>query len=334
MIIEVQRAAGAVALQRHELHTDGWSCETLSNSYSDLWAAVAGVPELHEIGGGVISQIFVNDESDARRLVERFVVREPAEPETWSPEVAQAWQDEDEQLEEEFPGVNWLPVWARVSWLTMTPQEESSYRVTALEIQAGPDTHRFAVLVDDEPSIVGTETLAKSSWFSESGGAPISWNGGNRLVRLSGNVVADFQWGDLGQEFGVSTVSKSDSVADTIAAWVQMHDLEAVAAVHLEPLDPDETLGAGERAAWEDLLNAVRDQTSFEVEDKTADEVRARLMSAPRYAEVARALAKPDGDEAQVLRATLKDVANSGALGSFVTGEFEAEPDEWEDDEE
>jgi hypothetical protein len=54
------------------------------------------------------------------------------------------------------------------------------------------------VLMDDDEEGLAGEEFARYTWFSESGGAPVSWDGGAELLRLNGPLGLQHSWGAPG----------------------------------------------------------------------------------------------------------------------------------------
>ena len=52
----------------------------------------------------------------------------------------------------------------------------------------------------DADEFEGAREVAEYTWFSEAGGAPISWDGGNSLSVVDESLVWTRQWGDQGAE--------------------------------------------------------------------------------------------------------------------------------------
>src|SRR3954454_10768276 len=116
------------------------------------------------------------------------------------------------------------------------------------------------VLLDEYGEALAGEELAWYSWHSESGGAPISWDGGAELLRLNGPLALDHGWGDI--ETGSSLVqlpADPEGLAQLIGDWLSGEDGTSLlgAAFALEPFDPVGSLSAEDREEWQQLLNAV-----------------------------------------------------------------------------
>lgn len=317
-IYEVEHDGGKFVVRRHSHEAGNWRSETLDGQHTDLVRAVQATAEIRQVGGGVIVRMFVNLEQDARRLVGHLEVTGPMHANRWPKTLADEWLESDHELAEDLPETNWFPVWGRVTWLPENG-EQSSYRLSAVRLPEGAQPLAVPVLVDGLPRIMGVETLAEFASFLESGGAPISWDDRYRLLRLSDHHVAASQSGDLGSEFDAWAVEAGESTESVIADWVVRHGLDAIAAVHLEPLDPRRMLKGEDARRWQELLAAAREQTSFAVHRDWREAVRAELAGSSRYSQTAEGLANPTEPAGQRLRTALEELA-AGALDPFLVG--------------
>jgi hypothetical protein len=226
------------------------------------------------------------------------------------------WSDEDEAIEASFGDANWRPIRGRIN----------GKRVTAIEIRSDGGEIVVPVLVDpDEGELDPIEEIAITTWFSESGGAPISWDGGSSLTRLNGRLGYARQWGDYGAEHEFVLLPDSpEQLAQTVAQWILGCEAAVAAALAFEPLDPNETLTADEREHWNGLLAAPAIDLTVELPDATLDLVQARLSQDSLYSATAEALHNPDATLGLALRAALEDVEETGVLGQLVSGEWTA----------
>ena len=160
--------------------------------------------------------------------------------------------------------------------------------------------------------------LATSSWFSESGGAPVSWDGGNRLEQLPGRLLLETQWGDNGHRQQVVRVGALESdLIDHIASWVGSVGASLSAALRLEPLLLPASAAPEEVSAWAERLE-VELNFSLELPQKQVDAVRRRLRHVDAtYRAVTEALAHPTGLHGSPVAAALDDALDNGVLGTI-----------------
>ena len=106
------------------------------------------------------------------------------------------------------------------------------------------------VLLDDDDEGLAGEELARYTWFSGSGGAPVSWDGGAALLRVNGPLGLTHSWGD--GAFPASLVEvpvEPQRLAELIAGWLGYDQGSLIgAALAYAPFDPDGSLSAQERA--------------------------------------------------------------------------------------
>ncbi|MFW3171755.1 hypothetical protein [Geodermatophilus sp. CPCC 206100] len=172
------------------------------------------------------------------------------------------------------------------------------------------------VFLDDGEALAGDE-LAGYTWSSESGGAPISWNGGAELRRLNGPLGLDHRWGDI--ETGSSLVelpADSAALAQLIGDWLSGEDGTSLlgAAFAYEPFDPGGSLSAEDREEWQHLLNAVDVTVILALDAGTQLLVRQVLERQDDYAALTDALAHPTGRDGQKLQRALEKFADHGRV--------------------
>ena len=172
------------------------------------------------------------------------------------------------------------------------------------------------LLDDDDEGRLAGEELAWYSWYSESGGAPISWNGGAELLRLTGPLGLDHRWGDM--ESGSSLVelpTDPAALAELIGDWLcGDEDSLLAAAFAYEPLDPGGSLSAEDREKWQELLNAVDVHVTLTLDEDTKALVRLSLQRQDYYAAVKDALAHPTGRNGRKLQRALKRFTDNGRV--------------------
>ncbi len=124
----------------------------------------------------------------------------------------------------------------------------------------------------DEQEVVPRREIARFTWFSESGGAPISWDGGNSLALLGDELIQARQWGDMGSEMTWRALPRQPSeLADLLNSWVTQVDGVVAAALMFEPLSPV--------AAWDKMLEAVTFDLWLDLDEVTGEQVRRRLAT-------------------------------------------------------
>lgn len=301
---------------RHNLNGKRWSIEE-SAAGADVAAALAACPDLIRLSRQQI-KYFTTDEGvlPAAKLLASMQVASDsgAPPADW--DAAEPFIEEDEYVEEMAAGVEVVPVWARLG----------GTRITGLSTGFTGHSGPTAVLVDAfEQQFVPIEELASSTWFSESGGAPISWDGGNSLSRLNGRVGYARQWGDMGVEDEIVTLPADDDaegLAEAIAAWCP-EDAEIWAALDLEPFDPYERLTDRERAEWDELLAAPTAEFHLNVAHAVVDALRRKLARSSAYATTAAAMRRPTSPLGQAFKEALEEVAADGALAPILYGEWQ-----------
>jgi hypothetical protein len=186
----------------------------------------------------------------------------------------------------------------------------------------------FIALADlSWPKLQPVRLVADSKWHSESGGAPISWDGGNAVELLNGRIAMKTQWGDYGDERELVILSNQEhELAEFLSSWIEENSLAVPAALYFEPLDPRGVLTEQQREKWRELIVAVDIWLVLDVPDSLLTLVRNQLMKqSGAYAQVAHAKATPRGKDARVLRDTLESVNSDGVLGPLL------ELGEWSD---
>src|SRR5262249_15783196 len=94
----------------------------------------------------------------------------------WPEKIAREWADSDSYLSGWAIEVSWIHRWAQVN----------DIRISAVNTTGDGDPVLAAVLVDEyEEELHTYRDIVWSRWFSESGGAPISWDGGYKFSMLS-----------------------------------------------------------------------------------------------------------------------------------------------------
>lgn len=229
----------------------------------------------------------------------------PQDLDDWPDDIVDEWGPIDDELPVDIPVID---PWATINsarMLFLNPDNVSGH---------------YPVLFDrDEGTFTGLPVLAETSWFSESGGAPISWDGGSRLSRLCPGLLWSQAWGDVRQESETVPANGPEQVGHAVAEFIVADDQQFAAAWLLEPFDTSQRLDAEQSAEWFRLAEGV--EVSVGIALEPAEELpacRARLRQDPAYAAVTEALADPTSTRGQRLRAKLEDVNSSGVLGGIL----------------
>lgn len=172
--------------------------------------------------------------------------------------------------------------------------------------------------------------IAHYSWTSESGGAPISWDGGASIELLNPQTLSFRQWGDLETSVRIEAPPTTQSGwVHTLATWIET-EVEALvpAALALEPLDPGGTLDAEQQAEWENRLAEFSADLSLDLDDDTSMALRQAFTDessshySHAYVEVVTALREPLSRAGRQLSTAL-DAANAGEpIGEVLSGNW------------
>lgn len=193
-------------------------------------------------------------------------------------------------------------------------------RVIALVDGGVPGT--VALWDEDAQAAVGT-SVAYFSWWSDGGGAPISWDGGSEVSDLGSGWLQYRRWGDLGNEVSVTpgNVTPQD-VAAQVLHLVAHEEATVAAALALEPLDPDGTLTAEALATWRNLIEELSMELTLSTDRQVNDLLRASLEGDPLFRACRQALAEPNGVLGQQLEAALEETTESGLIGELLSGNW------------
>lgn len=223
----------------------------------------------------------------------------------WMHEDASYFNDQDEQLSDDLPGVQFVHRWVQAF----------GRRVTGIVRRGGVDV---VALDHVGEGLEEKAVVAEGSWFSEAGGAPISWDVGSSLTRLSRNLCLSRTWGD--QDPGIEVIEWPASAQQRIAvlaSWIQNVGFDASAAIALEPLDPRGTLTPAQRARWMALVNGLTMDLSVWL--PAVDALRRRLMrNSEVYAAVTKAMRSPKGAVGARLFNALASCVESGVMGEVM----------------
>lgn len=283
----------------------GWTVTDLGDPQPSIAAAI----DLNRIGlllgKGYLVEIQTRPEHERTVMLAMTPHRVIAEDgEGWPEEITADWDDIDDELP---VALDHVPVWASINGARL--------------LLVTPDgTRPYPVLFDrDEGAFTGLEVLAETSWFSESGGAPISWDGGSRLSRLYPGMLWSHAWGDVRQETEAIPATGPVQIGHAVAEFILADDQQFAAAWLLEPFDIDGRLDAQQALEWAALAEGVEVSVSIDLEPgEELPNCRTRLQQDPAYAAVAEALADPTSPRGLRLRAKLEDVRDSGVLGGIL----------------
>ena len=286
---------------------------------TDVAAAITAISTLCTVRRGVINEYTLNQYSPASMLLELLRVSATGGDEGgegWTDGVADEWSDSDSSIEEV---VSSLPHVSR--WCTI-----DGARLVALRM--GRQTHPLLVEPDDVDlpieEVLGACEIVHSTWFSESGGAPISWDGGNSLS-VVGPLLWARQWGDQGEESAFSLLPQSPrSLAGVIADWAVSIAVEVPTAFALLPFDPNGTLSAADAERWDERFEGVAASISFDLDaDALAHLGRSLSRKSPICRRVKKAFLHPHGEDGKALATALDGVLEDGVLGQLLWGNWE-----------
>ena len=281
-----------------------WTFREGSDQFTSISEALGAHPMLR-VGGGQTLEIEVEPahiDGVIRAVVPPRVVG--VSRDGWPDDVVERWTEYEDYLPLEAPTVE---VWAKINGATLL-----------LYVPEG-QTRPHAVLYDwDEGQFLGLEVLAESTWFSESGGAPISWDGGARIARLYPGMLISQTWGDLDTGYESIPAVGPIEIGCAVADFIVGSDQQFMAAWQLEGLNAS-TLSKGDAARWAELVNGL--ELSLDIDLEPFEELvacRERLQQDSAYARVAAALQDPNSDTGRALRDRLESVAESGVIGAIM----------------
>lgn len=222
----------------------------------------------------------------------------------WSEDIAAEWESIDGELPADIAHV---PVWASIN----------GHRLLLLRAS---DNHLHPVLFDrNEGTFVGLDVIAETFWFSEGGGAPISWSGGSRLSRLCPGMLWSEAWGDVRQAAVIVQATGPLQMGRAVAEFILADEQQFAAAWLLEPFDVSDELDPRESLEWFSLAEEVEMSVTINLEsNEELPHCRASLQQNPGYAAVAQALAVPKSEQGERLRTKLEGVRESGVLAGIL----------------
>jgi len=295
-----------------------WHDTQAEERFIDLNDVLKRIPDLRTLRRGTISEYTVDSMVLEPPVFVSLLEIPPGEgPETagqWPAEVADEWTDSDSALRDWQTSMDWVPRWARVNDL----------RISVIDMGI-----LQPVLADEgEEQLVPIRQIARSIWHSESGGAPISWSGGNTLSLLAPGLGYNQPWEDSGEtdDYVYPFPDLPEPPAEmgkAIAEWVVDTNSEVAAALALEPLDPDGVLEAAERQAWDEDLLQVTLSFEIDVADETQRSLRDALAGKGElYRRTRGALANPHDQDGQALAAALDHALDTGVIGRLTSGDW------------
>jgi hypothetical protein len=298
-----------------------WEHAETGTGFRDLADAVEHIPALRSIERGVISDYTLFTAAmDPPVLVGMLEVSAAGGAEAagdWPAEIARQWADSDSSLEEWPADLSWVPRWAKVNDL----------RVSAINIGTADEPSLQPVLADeDEGRLVPIREIASSAWHSESGGAPISWDGGSTFSLLAPRLGYESQWGDLVEEWAVGYPfvylrEGPAGLGEAVADWVIEINSEVAAAFALEPFDVSGVLEDAERRAWDSGLAEVGISFVIDVDAETQQSLREFLArKSELYRRTRDGLASPRSGAGQGLARALDEALENGIPARLISG--------------
>lgn len=237
------------------------------------------------------------------------------DPATWGDSrVVDSWAGEDNELLYQFGDLPLLTRWVRVEG-----QSEGG-RLVALSAEGAENTLIFVDV--SEGTINSGEDLLHFSWFAEGAGAPVSWDGGCRVVDLGRGWLLRHRWGDLGTEYDTIWTTDLLQQAEFLRDAITYEEAEVPAALMLETLDPGKSLSPEALDHWQDLLHELTLSLDLSCGDELAHRVRDLLMERPLYVACRNALAEPMSPLGQRFLSALEDSVASGVPGAVQSGSW------------
>jgi hypothetical protein len=283
---------------------NGWTYRAIGDAYANVRDALKD--SLVTVGKSGVVEIDADpqlEQTVLRGILPMRIVDEDGEG--WPEDIVTEWSGVGDDLPFDIP---YREVWATVN----------GARVVLIEPDGSNDVH--PVLFDrSEGEFVGLPVIAETSWFSESGGAPISWDGGASLSRLCPGILLSKAWGDVRQDTELLEASGPLEIGQAVASFIAADDQQFAAACLLEEFDPAGTLSEQDALHWAELVDSVNVSVTIDLEpNEEMPACRDALRQDPAYAAVAAALAKPDSARGLNLRGRLEDVRDSGVLGDIM----------------
>lgn len=193
-----------------------------------------------------------------------------------------------------------------IGWLTLVPT--SIDQVTPMFIdENGP---RFV------------EEIAEYSWFNDSTGAPVSWDGGSRLYKIGKGVYVSAYYGDDQRE---ALAFLNDTSAEALVSAVTDYleeEVPALEAILALPAQVSESLDEIDSQILEGWLESLRDEAGLylyiSAEEKLL--VHKRLLDrVPTYRRIADFLNAPRAVENAQIWSAFEQYAEDGEVPSLIS---------------
>ena len=305
--------------QYSESRAGVWRSVRDEDAGTDLAGVIAATGSLRTVRRGAINQYTLGQDHlagvDLLDLLRISTSGGDEDSLGWPLGAADDWSERDEALGEIADSIPMVSRWCTID----------GERLVGLMV--GRITYPLLVDESDGVSVedaLGAREIASFTWFSESGGAPISWDGGNSLSEL-GSLLWARQWGDEGAESTFSTLpSTSQTMAGVIAKWVCSVGAEVPAAFSLQRFDPNGTRSAAETELWGERFQGVEASLSLDVDAEVLEHLKTRLArKSPVYRRTRRAFLHPHGKDGQELGTALDAVLEHGVLGRLLSGDWD-----------
>ena len=183
-------------------------------------------------------------------------------------------------------------------------------------------TEGFAPIFISVEGPVVESLLADHSWFSDGGGAPVSWDGGAKLYKLIGGVYANITYGDVQEDpIVVKTDNSEAALVDQLLDFCLVEGRLIDSAFALESTQDD-------RVA--EMVGGLEEYSGFDfnLDEATTNRLREELYKAAgAYRFVKEFLENPREKKFEKLFVALAEVPDVG-----VTGEVNGSYPEWYDD--
>lgn len=286
------------------LHEGKWQYR---EGHGTIPSAVEAVEKHGYLKAGQGRTIEIDADPSLLRTLRWAVAPPTPTPETregWSEEAIARWTVYEDYLPFDLPMIE---LWAEINGATLLLLEPSAH------------FGRTPILYDwDNGEFVDVDVIVESSWFSESGGAPVSWNGGSSLGYLSKDLLLRRAWGDVESGCDLIPVSGPAEVGLAVADFIVSSGQQFMAAWELEGLN-ETGLPQEEIDNWIELVGSIELSLDLRLESpKELEACLERLNENPGYARVAAALRDPASAAGQELLERIETVAESQVLGDIM----------------
>jgi hypothetical protein len=281
--------------------------------FEDALTAFRQLPELRTLHASAMNEYVVIDPGPTPvQLLEAMEVApdgQETDPDSWDDELLDRWTDDEDLTREILSDNDGTPLRTTIN----------GQQVATLRIE---ETSNLVLVDLDDEQITPLAELASFSWYSESGGAPISWNGGDSVVLIHPRLLQIRSWGDIERPTQLLPMpDTATELAALLAQWITEVDAEVPAAIALEPLDPDLVLDGQQRAAWRDRMECVTADLTLDVEPDVIQALQEHLTrEASLYTAVRLALRDPLSPQGKRFAAALDDAAEDGVIGGVLYG--------------